>query len=137
MDNPDTETRRTILVAEDDDMVRTLAARNLERAGYHVLEAGSGHDAAVVSSLYDGPIDLLIADAVLPGMTGAALAEMMLKQRPQIRTLFMSGYAENARVPDWALEQGLMLAKPFAMAELVARADALLSGDPPAQPPTS
>ena len=134
MDRPGGEGRVTIMIVEDDDTIRALVTRSLVCAGYHVLDAASGHEAAVVSSRYDGPIHLLIADAILPGMNGEALAEMVSRQRPETRLLFMSGYAHLAPVPQWAHEQGLFLQKPFRPEDLVTRVKNLLRGEPPPSP---
>ena len=120
----------TILLAEDEDGVRTLVRRVLERRGYAVLEAGSGAAALDVAERHAGRIDLLLTDVVMPGMGGRELSSRLLQQRPDTRVLFMSGYTD-----DQTLRRGLFdpevafLAKPFSSQDLAAAVRAVL--DPP------
>ena len=115
----------TVLVVEDDDGVRSLVRRILSRHGYVVLEGTNGRDALSVARGHAGAIDLLLTDVVMPVMSGRELATTLLAERPAIKLLFMSAYAENA-----ALEHGLVgagdafIAKPFTeegLLRLVAR----------------
>jgi two-component system cell cycle sensor histidine kinase/response regulator CckA len=86
----------TILLVEDDPAVRRMAAEVLLSAGYHVLAAPSGADALLIAAKHAGPLDLLLTDVVMPGMTGPELARQFISQYPRLRTLFMSGYTDDA-----------------------------------------
>lgn len=89
------EGTQTILLVEDEDQVRALAANILRRRGYSVLEAaGSGH-ALLLSEQSSGPIDLLVSDVVMPLMSGPELARRLAEQRPAMKCLFMSGYTDD------------------------------------------
>ena len=82
----------TVLVVEDEPAVRAMAARVLREQGYTVLEADNGADALEVLAAHHGPIDLLLADVVMPQMRGKTLAEHLLPHRPDLKVLFMSRY---------------------------------------------
>lgn len=111
----------TVLVVEDEDMVRSLIVTLLEELGYVPIQA-PGADAAIAQLQSDQPIDLLITDVGLPGMNGRQLAEIARTHRPQLPVLFVTGYAPNATVRATFLEPGMdMLSKPFAMSDLAAK----------------
>ena len=105
----------TILVVEDELAVRRLAARVLEAHGYHVLEAGDGREALQVFAAATPRPDLLITDMIMPaGLTGRELAERLRVEAPDLRTLYMSGYAGDNIRRGLNLQEGLnFLAKPF------------------------
>jgi two-component system, cell cycle sensor histidine kinase and response regulator CckA len=104
----------TILLVEDEESVRRLAARVLERCGYRVLSAADGVEALRICREYDGEIDLVLSDVVMPGMSGPALVERVVAERPRVRTLFMSGYAGDAVTRHGVLEGSPhLLPKPF------------------------
>ena len=84
------EGTETILIVEYEEEVRTMMARVLERSGYQVIEAGSGVEAVDRSRNRQGPIHLMIVDVVMTGMTGPELAEVVVTEKPGMRTLFMS-----------------------------------------------
>lgn len=112
----------TILVCEDDEDVRAYSAEVLRELGYRVLEATDGP--ASLAILEANPdVDLLFTDVVLPsGMSGAVLAKEAVKLKPEIKTLFTTGYARNAIVHHGRLDPGVdLLTKPFSYAELAAR----------------
>jgi CheY-like chemotaxis protein len=105
----------TILLVEDEDAVRALARRVLERAGYTVLEAVNGVDGARVAEGYTGPIDLLLTDMVMPSLSGRALAERLRARRPMLPVLFMSGYPEGElERSDLTGDGASYLEKPFS-----------------------
>jgi two-component system cell cycle sensor histidine kinase/response regulator CckA len=109
----------TILVAEDERSVRKLATEVLKSAGYRVLEAENAGDALLVSEAYDGPIDLLLTDVVMPKMSGRKLAERLVSERPSMKVLYMSGYTEDAILQHGVSEERTaFLPKPFAPEEL-------------------
>ncbi len=83
----------TVLVVEDEPAIRSLACEMLEGQGYHTLSAGSGEEALGLAVRHAGPIHVLLADVVMPGLAGPALAERFAVVRPEARVLFMSGYA--------------------------------------------
>jgi len=104
----------TILLAEDEAVVRALAARILRASGYEVLEARDGDDAVRVAEEYIGAIDLLVTDVVMPRRGGRETAEAIRRTRPDLRVLFMSGYTDDAVVRNGVLhDQVHFLPKPF------------------------
>jgi CheY-like chemotaxis protein len=104
----------TVLLAEDDEMLRPLSKGLLERLGYHVLVAEDATQALEVAAGYRGPIHLLIADVVMPGASGRELARRLAESRPDTRVLYVSGYTDDAIVRHGMLEPGLaFLQKPF------------------------
>ena len=105
----------TILVVEDDQSVRGLAASALSNYGYAVIEAETGEEALETFSQHEEEIHLLLADVVLPGMSGRELAERLTSRYPQTKVLYMSGYAYNAIVHQGVLEEGIeFIQKPFS-----------------------
>jgi nitrogen-specific signal transduction histidine kinase len=118
----------TVLLVEDERVVRDLARRTLARAGYRVLEASDGEEALEVSRRHPGPIDLVVSDVVMPRMGGRALVACLLAERPGLRVLFMSGYPNDAGdLREVTGATGDFLQKPFAPSQLLARASGLLS----------
>jgi two-component system, cell cycle sensor histidine kinase and response regulator CckA len=117
----------TILLVDDEQAVRSIVLRILKRANYHVLEADSGEAALKLADAHDGPIDLVITDMYMPGLRGPEVVQRLAPNRPGLRALFMSGYADqDARtgVPAGAN----FLNKPFAGQELAAAVEAALKG---------
>ena len=84
-----------MLLVEDEDEVRRLVSGVLEHHGYTVLPAARPHEAMALCASHEGAIDLLLTDAVMPEMSGRALAEQASRMRPDLRVLLMSGYAED------------------------------------------
>jgi len=111
----------TILLAEDEDAVRSLTREILARQGYRVLEARTGGDALSVSAAYAGRIDLLLTDVVMPEMGGRELAQRLLMQRPSLKVVYVSGHADEKVVRLRTLEPGaVFLRKPFTPGGLAA-----------------
>jgi two-component system cell cycle sensor histidine kinase/response regulator CckA len=112
----------TILVAEDEQGVRAFLEMALTRAGHRVIARSSGTEAVEAGSDPSRPIDLLIADVVMPGLSGPDAADQLRKTHPQMRTLFLSGYASHFALPDRVTaEPGGFLQKPFTVEALLAK----------------
>ncbi len=116
---------RTILLVEDDEMVRRVAVRVLTGSGYRVVEAASAADALARSRAHDGPIHLLLTDLVMPLMSGQDLAERLVPERPEIQVLFTSGYGETTVGPN-SPYGAKFLGKPYLPSQLVALVEHLL-----------
>jgi PAS domain S-box-containing protein len=118
----DAESTGTILLVEDEDGVRELTARTLNLQGYRVLVAGNGQEALQVSQGFEGPIHLLLTDVVMPVMDGRSLVKQLQPQRPDMRVLYMSGYADRPLVKQFMADPKIaFLAKPFTMESLLAK----------------
>jgi CheY-like chemotaxis protein len=112
----------TILLVEDDEVVRALVREMLGRNGYTVLEAASGADALRLCARRDSPVDLVITDVVMPGMSGSELAERLADEYPELRVLHTSGYTDEAIVQHGVLgSSAAFLQKPFSMHALAAK----------------
>lgn len=110
-----------VLMVEDEPSVREFARRVLDRAGHTLLTAGTGDEALALVAGWEGPIDVLLTDIVMPGMSGQELAAKLLEARPDVRIVFMSGYAEESIPPmDRLSTPTAFLAKPFTSATLSA-----------------
>jgi DNA-binding NtrC family response regulator len=121
----------TLLLAEDEAAVRQSEREFLEASGYTVLEAHNGDDALRVARNYSGTIHLMITDVVMPCMDGAKLAEQLSSERPEMKVLFVSGYAENTVLQHGAIDiAGQFLQKPFTLKSLARKIrEALGSGE--------
>ncbi len=112
----------TILLVEDEDGLRSLNARGLRSRGYSVIEAANGVEAMEALEQKDGAVDLVVSDVVMPEMDGPTLLKEMRKRNPNLKIIFVSGYAEEAfdkSLPE--NEQFAFLPKPFALSALVAK----------------
>jgi len=119
----------TILLVEDEDVVRALAQQILERRGYRVLAASGGEEALRLASARNGDIDLLVTDVVMPQMNGRELAERLTAAYPAVCVLFMSGYAEGALVPSGPSQSvAPFLPKPYSPDTLVRAVREALDG---------
>jgi two-component system cell cycle sensor histidine kinase/response regulator CckA len=128
----------TILLVEDEDAVRSFAARALRMRGYTVMEASGGEAALDIVRTHEGSIDLLISDVVMPNMDGPTLVRAASRLRPEMRVIFMSGYAEDAfRRGGEKAEDLHFLPKPFGLKQLVAKVKEVLSGAPPVRSATA
>jgi DNA-binding response OmpR family regulator len=108
-----------VLLVEDDERVRALVRSILKKGGYDVLEAEHAEAAAEISAAHHGTIDLLLTDVVMPGRNGRELAELIVRRRPSIRVLFMSGYSNDAVLMRGVAATGAQfIQKPFTIDEL-------------------
>jgi two-component system cell cycle sensor histidine kinase/response regulator CckA len=107
------------LLAEDEEAVRQSAREFLTLKGYIVLEAATGGEALALARAYDGPIDLMISDVVMPQMGGAKLAAELASDRPNMKVLFVSGYAETTFQRHGEIDVTTrFLQKPFSLKAL-------------------
>jgi CheY-like chemotaxis protein len=127
----------TILLVEDDEMVRSIARAILRQAGYTILEAADGESALRTCRHHEGPIHLLLTDVVMPRMSGRALADRMMLLRPELSVLFMSGYTEDAIIHHGVLNEGVnLMEKPFTPDTLTRKVREVLGAPRPhAAPP--
>ena len=120
----------TVLLVEDEEAVRVLARKTLEGFGYRTLEAGYGEEALKRSKEYGKKIDLLLTDVVMPGMSGREVADRLSLLHPEMKVLYMTGYADSAIVHHGILEPGTaLLLKPFTPDALAQKVREIL--DPP------
>ena len=118
----------TILLVEDEEAVRTLAREVLHAQGYNVLCAASGIEALEISKAYDGHISLLVADVVMPQMSGRELAERLAPLRSEMKVLYMSGYTADVLSHLDVSDTGVaFLQKPFAPYDLARKVREILS----------
>jgi len=108
----------TLLLVEDEDSVRVLARRILEKIGYVVLTAGNGREGLSLCEAHQGPIDLLVTDVVMPEMSGRELAEGVLKLRPTMKVMFISGHMQDVVLREGVQKGTPFLQKPFTPAGL-------------------
>ena len=116
----------TLLIAEDEPSVRNLVASALRHDGYRLLLASSAEEALTLADAHDGPIDLLLTDAMMPGKSGVELASLMSARRPGIPVIIMSGYTEETLELPGLKEPIALLQKPFTPRELRSRLRELL-----------
>ena len=118
----------TILLVEDEEAVRSFAARALRMRGYNVLEAGGGEEALEIVKSDQQTIHLVITDVVMPNMDGPTMVRHVKQLKPDLRVIFMSGYAEEAfRRNDQSSEDIHFLPKPFGLKQLAAKVKEVLS----------
>jgi two-component system cell cycle sensor histidine kinase/response regulator CckA len=120
-------TRASILVVEDQEPVRRQACRILQAHGYEVTDAGAAEEA-----LADWrPVDVLVTDVVMPGMTGQELAQIALERNPDLRVVYMSGHTEDVLVRNGARARNLaFIQKPFTRATLLRAVEEALAAEP-------
>ncbi|MEH3147593.1 MAG: response regulator [Methylobacterium frigidaeris] len=126
---PDLTGRGTILLVEDEDPVRAVNGRALTARGYTVLEAASGLEALQIIAEREEPVDLVVSDVVMPEMDGPTLLRELRKRHPDLKVIFVSGYAEDAfrkNLPEG--EEFNFLPKPFSLKQLVETVKTTISG---------
>jgi nitrogen-specific signal transduction histidine kinase/CheY-like chemotaxis protein len=119
---PEAQGRRgsgPVLVVDDREDVRALACRMLNQLGYRTLSAASGPEALAIARSHEDPIPLLLTDVLMPGMNGRELADEFCRRYPATKTMFMSGYTDQALSSSGVLEPGTFyLQKPFTIGQL-------------------
>ena len=128
---PDLTGYGAVLLVEDEAPVRSFASRALKLRGYRVIEAESAEDAMVVLTEGVEDVDVLVSDVVMPGMDGPTFASKARELRPDLRVIFISGYAEDSfrrNLTDLEFE---FLPKPFSLNELTAKVKMAIEGNPP------
>jgi CheY-like chemotaxis protein len=125
----------TILLVEDEEAVRGLILRSLQRHGYHVLAAQDGQEALRVATAHQGALDLILTDVVMPLLSGPELAQQVHAAYPQAKLLFMSGYTDDAVVRHGLNEAEMaFIQKPFSPENLVQKVRQVLDERVPAAP---
>jgi len=120
--------RQTILLVEDEEMVRGLMCEVLEREGYEVLSCAHPKEGIEMSRRHGGRIDLLLTDVVMPGMNGQEMANRILEMLPELQVVFMSGYTEHALLQDGEVDAHFeYLQKPFTLQTLTRKLAHLLA----------
>ena len=104
----------TILIVEDEELVRRMVRRTLEKNGYEVMEASLGEEALKIAAGHDGPVHLLVADVIIPQMSVTEVVSRLRTLRPEMKVMYMSGYAGSV-VAEYGVprEEGVFLEKPF------------------------
>ena len=121
---------KKVLLVDDDESVRAVLRESLEQQGYTVLVARVNSEALLMARRHEGPIHLMVADVMMPGINGRELASMVTSSRPHMKVLYISGYPlevvrEKLRDPDMAN----FLQKPFPIEALVSKVRELLRAD--------
>ncbi|MGO9229977.1 MAG: PAS domain S-box protein [Bryobacteraceae bacterium] len=123
----------TVLVVEDEQTVRDLTVKMLRKLGHTVLAAADGAEAIEIVKSYPAPIALLLTDVVMPNMSGRQVADRLLKLRPALKVLYLSGYTDNTVIHHGILEDGVeFLPKPFSREALARKIRHVLETPPPA-----
>lgn len=118
----------TVLVVEDDESVRGIAVGILKHYGYQVLQAANGGDALAMQNRFEGRIDLVISDLMMPGMSGTELVQHLQCANPQLKVLYVSGYAgESIRKEEFLSTGARFVPKPYTPETLLRVVRELLS----------
>lgn len=121
----------TILLVEDEDTVRLVTERILQKMGYEVLSASNADEAEQVLAAHKSTVHLILSDVYMPGRSGPALATTLVRERPDLRVLFMSGYTGNELEAHGIKRQGArLLIKPFSVEQLKSKIRQALAGPP-------
>jgi len=126
-DRHDLTGKGSVLLVEDEDPVRAFASRALRLRGYEVIEAASAEQAMGFLSDSSNHVDVLVSDVVMPGMDGPTFAAEARKMRPDLRVVFVSGYAEDSFRRNILDNEFLFLPKPFSLTDLTAKVKEALS----------
>ncbi len=125
---PVSDSKKTILVVDDEPEIRKLVSAMVSQFGYTVLTADSGEHALTLYKHQHGPLEMLITDVVAPGMSGPMLADKLTEMQPDLKVLYISGYDNTHVVQKYVVEKGhALLSKPFTVDELKAKISELLN----------
>jgi two-component system, cell cycle sensor histidine kinase and response regulator CckA len=128
--NKDLQGSATILLVEDEELVREIAHASLIQHGYSVLTAENGAEALTLLMTHDGPVHLLLTDVIMPGINGKELFTRACEKRPSLKVLYMSGYTGNVIAQHGVLDDGVQfIQKPFTFHGLPTRVRETLAGD--------
>ena len=126
---PDLTGQGTVLLVEDEEGLRALNARGLVSRGFTVFEAGNGVEAIELLERQGGHVDLVVSDVVMPEMDGPTLLKELRARNPQVKFIFVSGYAEDAFQKNLPSPEAYnFLAKPFTLKQLVAKVKETMTG---------
>jgi two-component system, cell cycle sensor histidine kinase and response regulator CckA len=118
---------KTVLIVEDEDQILNLSKEMLEMLGYKVLAVNETDKALRLAKEYDGNIDLLLTDVMMPGMNGKELSERIVAFKPGLKRLYMSGYTPDVIAGQGILEDGIQfIPKPFSFKDLAAKVKEIL-----------
>ena len=121
--------KETILLVEDDEVVRKLVSEVLDNEGYRLLEAANGFAALSICAQYEERIHLLLTDVIMPEMSGRDLADRLVPQHPEMKVLFMSGYTDDVIADHGVLDAATaFIQKPFAPDVLARKVRDVLDG---------
>src|SRR3954469_10853241 len=125
---PEPETRPTVLVVDDEEDLRDIMRRMLERRGFSTLVAGDSGEAITACRNHPGEIDILVTDLGLPGVSGGELSRTATELRPEMRVVYISGLPKDIAVADGLIDGGaLLVKKPFSTDSLVDALHAVLA----------
>lgn len=117
----------TVLLVEDEASLRELLREALEANGYSVLEARDGAEALQIARAHAGPIQIMVTDVIMPGMTGPKIVEHVAQTRPEMKALYISGYSDESVIRHGLIGPGrAFLSKPFGPEVLLRRLRELL-----------
>lgn len=117
----------TVLVVEDEEMLRVLAVRALSQAGFRVVAVANGREGIAAAQTLGAPLDLVITDVIMPEMGGREMAQILTRERPMLPILYTSGYTGDTALVEWLSSSGAsFLPKPYSPAELVKAASAVI-----------
>jgi len=119
---------KTVLVAEDDDAIRSVLKEMLRELGYNAIFARNGEEALMLAKKYEGSLHILLADVVMPGINGCELAEQLYRMRPDIKVVLMSGYPKTAH-PEVETTKAVFVQKPFTINQLAIKLKEALKED--------
>ena len=124
----------TVLLVEDEEMVRCMAKEILQESGYQVLEAQHGQEALLIAEQHPGAIHLMLSDVVMPQLGGRELAEQLTPRRREMKVLYMSGYTDDAIIHHGVLDAGTtFIEKPFTPHALTRKVREVLDAAPVVQ----
>ncbi|HEY2496873.1 MAG TPA: response regulator [Candidatus Angelobacter sp.] len=124
----------TILIVDDEESLRAVLVDLLGQLGYRILSAANGDEAIALAEAFSGKIDLLLTDVIMDPLSGPVLADTLTRTRPDMKVVFISGYANPSLAPDGVLKPGTVLVnKPFSIKLLSAKLRDVLESPAPVE----